>query len=606
MTIYVDFEPVGRRGNCPEGATLLDSARQLGVELVSLCGGVGTCGRCRVQILIGDVSEPLEAEKKFLTEEELDQGFRLACCTVPLSDCRVRVPPESLSTPQRTQVEGEEVAVAPEPPVKVYQIALEAPSLEDLCADADRLQRVLRQDHGVAVTGIDVAVLRGLSPRLREASWQLAAALRDGEIVSISATSSRSLGLAVDLGTTKLAGYLLDLETGRTLTSAGRMNPQIAYGEDVVARMSYACQSPEQAIALQTLVAQALNDLASTMCAEVGAKPSEIVEAVVVGNTAMHHLFLRLPVEQLANAPYVPAVASELDVKARDLGLDLAPGAYVHLLPNIAGYVGGDHVAMLLATGMYEVGGVVLALDIGTNTEVCLANQGRLTSLSCASGPAFEGAQIKYGMRAAQGAIERLRLVDGRIEYQTIGGVPPVGLCGSGILDALAQLYEAGVVNARGKLLDHPRVRGDGAEREFVLVADNGLEEGRPAITFTQKDVRELQLAKGAMRTGIQVLLEVNGLAAEAVDQVLIAGAFGSYIDIESAMSIGMLPPLPAARFRQVGNAAGMGAKLALVSMTKRAEAASLARRVEYVELATTPSFMKTFVQSMYLGRDLF
>jgi uncharacterized 2Fe-2S/4Fe-4S cluster protein (DUF4445 family) len=521
---------------------------------------------------------------------------------MPLGDCKVRVPPESLTALQRTQVEGEEISVTPEPAVKAYQVVLSPPDLDDLRADDERLVNALAQEHGVTAARADLSVLLELSRRLRDEGWSVRVALRGEEIVAVHRPEARLLGLAVDLGTTKIAVYLMDLETGKTLASQGIMNPQIAYGEDVVARMGLVTQDPDQAARLQALVVKALNDVAAGLCADVDAEPDQVVEAVVVGNTAMHHLFLRLPVEQLARSPYVPAVGSALDVKARDLGLKLGPGATVHLLPNIAGYVGGDHVAMLLATGVTQVQGVVLALDIGTNTEVCLVNHGRLTSLSCASGPAFEGAHIRHGMRAGDGAIEHLRLVDGRVEYQTIGGAPPVGLCGSGILDTLAQLYLAGVVNAAGRMLDHPRVRGDGGQREFLLVERGEAGDGSGAITFTQKDVRELQLAKGAMRTGIEVLLEDNGLAADEIEQVIIAGAFGTYLDVTSAVTIGLLPELPLDRFRQVGNAAGMGAKLALVSRDKRAEAQVLARRVGYVELAAVPHFARAFTQSMYLG----
>jgi len=263
---------------------------------------------------------------------------------------------------------------------------------------------------------------------------------------------------------------------------------------------------------------------------------------VVVGNTAMHHLFLRLPVEQLVLSPYVPAVREALDVKARDVGLRIAPGAYVHLLPNIAGFVGADHVAMLLATEPWQAEGVMLALDIGTNTEVCLVSDGEMTSVSCASGPAFEGAHIKHGMRAAEGAIEHLRLLDDRVEYQTIGGAPPVGICGSGILDAMAQLYLAGVLDEGGRMGHHPRVRACNGERE-------------------------VQLAKGAMRAGIQMLLEAQGLSEEDICRVVIAGAFGTYIDLASAVTIAMLPSLPLNRFQQVGNSVGMGAKLERTSL---------------------------------------
>jgi len=602
MTVQIEFEPVGRRGECPEGYSLLDCARQLGVDLVNLCSGASRCGRCVVQVMDGTVSEPSANEGEFLSSQELADGYRLACRTIPLGDCKVRVPPESLTAPQRTQVEGEEIPVPPEPPVETYLVRLTPPSLEDLRAKAERLLQALEQQHGIVASEIDLAALRDLSPGPRSEHWQVRVAVRGEEVVALLPADTRALGLAVDLGTTKIATYLIDLETGQTLASRGTMNPQIAYGEDVVARLAFVWREPGGAAKLQGLIIETLNQVAGAMCAEGGFDLASIVEAVVVGNTAMHHLFLRLPVEQLARAPYVPTVASALDVKARDLGLKIASGAYVHLLPNIAGYVGADHVAMLLATQVAQAEGVVLALDIGTNTEVCLAEQGKLTSLSCASGPAFEGAHIKHGMRAANGAIEHVRFTGNRIEYQTIGGAPPAGLCGSGILDALAQLCQAGVVDRNGYMGEHPRVRDAANPREFVLVDSDEGANGHPDITLTQKDVRELQLAKGAMRTGIDVLLETNGLTADDIDQVIIAGAFGTYIDVASAMTIGMLPRLPLDRFRQVGNAAGMGAKLALISRGKRAEAQTIARRVGYIELATVPGFAKRFSQAMYLG----
>ena len=601
MLHHIDFEPVGRRGSCSANQSLLECARQLGVDLVNLCGGAGNCNRCKVQVLEGRVSEVTDRERELFTAQELAEGYRLACRTTPLSDCKVCVPPESLTALQRTQVEGLEVPVRLDPPVRTYPVQLTPPSLEDLRADAERLLGALAQQHQLDGCTMDVAVLRDLSPQLRPGDWQASVAVRDREIVALLPSSVRLLGLAVDLGTTKIAGYLVDLASGQTLAARGIMNPQIAYGEDVVARLAYAKKSLAETARLQELVVETLNQLAADLCAEVDAEPAAIVEAVVVGNTAMHHLFLGLPVEQLALAPYVPAVQAALDVKARDVGLRIAPGAYVHLLPNIAGYVGADHVAMLLSTGVDQTDRVVLALDIGTNTEVCLVNRGMMTSVSCASGPAFEGAHVKHGMRAANGSIEHLQLVGGRVEYQTIGGEPPVGLCGSGILDALAQLYQAGVLDARGRMGEHARVRTCDGVREFVLFSEE--EQGcRPAITITQKDVRELQLAKGAMHTGIQILLESQGLSEEDIDQVVIAGAFGSYINVASAVTIGMLPVLPPDRFRQVGNAAGMGAKLALISCSKRAEAQAIARRVGYIELATAPRFAQIFAQAMSIG----
>ncbi len=601
MTVQIDFEPIGRRGEFPAAQSLLDCARQLGLGLVNLCGGAGSCGRCVVQILDGQVTEPVPRESEFLSPEELEQGYRLACQVVPLGDCLVRVPPESLTAPQRTQVEGEETTVVPEPLIQTYLVTLSPPSLDDLSGDAERLLEALARQRGVVASSVAFAALRELSPRVREEGWQIRVAVRGNEVTALLSAAARPLGLAVDLGTTKIATYLVDLETGRTLAAKGIMNPQIAYGEDIVARMALAQRDPVQAGRLQELVVEALNQVAVELCAKASRAPAEIVDSVVVGNTAMHHLFLRLPVEQLARAPYVPAVVSALDIQASELGLRFAPAASVHLLPNIAGYVGADHVAMLLATGMADSEGVVLAIDIGTNTEVCLANHGTLTSLSCASGPAFEGAHIRHGMRATPGAIEHLRLVDDQIEYQIIGGGPPVGLCGSGILDALAELYLAGIVSRAGQMGEHPRVRDEGKVREFVLVDQDERGDGRPAITLTQKDVRELQLAKGAMRTGINMLLETNGLLADDIDQVIIAGAFGTYISVASAIAIGMLPRLPLDRFCQVGNAAGMGAKQALISRSKRAEARAIASRIGYIELASNPQFARSFAQAMYL-----
>jgi uncharacterized 2Fe-2S/4Fe-4S cluster protein (DUF4445 family) len=475
--------------------------------------------------------------------------------------------------------------------------------LSDLRADAERVLETLYQQHQIGCSRIDIDVLRDISPQLRLWKWQAQTSVRDNEIIALGPWPSRQLGLAVDLGTTKIASYLVDLSNGQTLAAKAVMNPQISYGEDVVNRIYQVVKSPADGARLQQLAVEALNHLIVELCEAADAEADEIVEAVIVGNTAMHHLLLRLPVKQLAYSPFVLVVRNAMDIKARDIGLHIAPGAYVHLLPNIAGFVGADHVAMLLAIEATQAKGVVIALDIGTNTEVSLLDEGEITSVSCASGPAFEGGHIKDGMRAASGAIERLRLTDNLIQYQTIDGVPPIGLCGSGVLDAIAQLYLVGVLDKGGRMTgNHPKVRVREKQREFVLVSEEER-EGRPAITITQQDIRELQLAKGAMRTGIQVLLDETRHFEEEIEQVVIAGAFGTYIDVASAVAIGMLPSLPLARFRQVGNAAGMGAKLALISRSKRTEAQAIASRVHYIELAAAANFNPIFVQAGYLGR---
>ena len=592
----IDFEPVGRRGEFSGDHSLLDCARQLSLDLVSICGGIGNCDRCKIQVIAGKVSEPTLEEEAELSASELEQGYRLACQTYPLSDVKLHVPPESLTAPQRTQIEGLDVEVEPAPPIRGVDAHLTPPTLESPQADALNLWTALAA-RGIQSGTIDFRVQQTMSQQIRENDWHVQVALRGDEIVALGAPSTRWLGLAVDIGTTKIAGYLIDIESGKTLASKGLMNPQISYGEDVISRIVAASKSPADAARLQSLLTDALGQLTADLCAEVDAKPAEVVEAVIVGNTAIHHLFLKLPVRQLGLSPYVPATDSPLDVKAREIGLQIAPGAYVHLLPNIAGYVGADHVAMLLATRLADTNGVILALDIGTNTEICLNHKGKMTSVSCASGPAFEGAHIQFGMRAAPGAIEHVRLEKERLEIQTIAGEPPVGICGSGLLDVVAQMRLNQVLDRSGKMVKHPLVRDQNGRSEFVLVERPGLED----ITISQKDVRELQLAKAAIRLGIQALVEAEGLTENDLEQVIIAGAFGTFIDVESAITIGMLPDLPLERFKQVGNAAGTGARLALISQAEREKAEQIAHRDGYIELAKVPNFNRKFAEATYL-----
>ena len=590
----IEFEPVGRRGECPENKTLLECARLLDVDIVNVCGGAGFCKRCKVQIVTGAVSEISAVEKAALTEAEIKQNYRLACLTYPQGDVKIHVPPDSLTAPQRTQVEGLELDVKPRPSFRNIEIALKPPVIEAPVADEQNLLNFLECQTGPFETQIDFSVLQRLSTTLRKENWNARAAVRGREIIALGGASARWLGLAVDIGTTKIAVYLVDMESGKTLAAKGLMNPQISYGEDVVARIHAAGQSEENAVKLQTLLTDALNATLESLCAEAGVDRACVADAVIVGNTAIHHLFLRLPVRQLGIAPYVPALKSAIDVKARDLGLRIADGAYVHLLPNIAGYVGADHVAMILGTRLAETAGVTLAIDIGTNTEICLNARGDMASVSCASGPAFEGAHIKHGMRAAPGAIEHVRLDGDRLEIQTIGGEPPTGICGSGLLDVVAQLRKNEVLDASGKMLPHTRVRIRDEMKEFVLAE----RPGKDAIIVSQKDVRELQLAKAAIRLGIRALTESANIQVEEIDNVIIAGAFGTFIDVESAITIGMLPPLPLERFRQVGNAAGTGARLALVSFEQRQRAAKIADRVRYIELGVIPEFNKKFAEA--------
>jgi uncharacterized 2Fe-2S/4Fe-4S cluster protein (DUF4445 family) len=598
----LDFQPVGRRGQCQEGESVLDCARRLHIGIVSICGGAGTCGKCRVQVLEGPVSGQTSDETELLTPAELGEGWRLACQVYPEGNIRVHIPPESMTTPQRMQVEGLESEIPFDPPVRVYPVDVPVPTLSNQQADTERLLNALNLQHKLKCELIDFSVLKTLSARLRDWGSKLQAVVRGNEVIAISPLKTRHFGIAADLGSTKIAGYLIDIKNGQTAAKKGIMNPQISYGEDIISRIAAASGSPEKALELQSLVTKAIDEMAGDLCKEVGADKEAIVDSVVVGNTAMHHLFLNLPVKQLAMSPFVPAVSQALDVKAIELGLHFAGGSYVHMLPNIAMFVGADHVAALLATESYLKESPAIILDIGTNTEVSLVYDDKITAASCASGPALEGGHIKDGMRAAGGAIERVKIAGEKIEYQTIDDATPVGICGSGILDTLAQLLLAGIIDGSGRMKDGFRVRKGDKGREFVLV-EAGERDGNPAIVFTQQDVRQLQLGKSAIRAGIQMLLEANNCPEERVKKVIIAGAFGSYIDVSSAITVGMLPDLPLERYRQVGNAAGMGARRALISGRERLKARAIADKVHHIELSTAPDFNSTFTEAMYLGK---
>ncbi len=601
-SVRVDFEPIGRRGTCSCRQTLLQCAHDLGIGIVATCGGHGTCGRCRIIAVRGQLSETTSVEHELISLHELENGVRLACQAMPLSDCIINVPAESLTASQRIQIEGLQATHGTDPLVTSHKVAVSPADLNDLSADDQRILTALSATYGIKCTTVDLEVARDLPHILRSEDWKCKITTRGAEVVAVGPWPAPTLGLAVDLGTTKIAAYLLDLTNGETLGARGTMNPQIRYGEDVVARLTHALSQPDGTKELADEALAAINDLADSLTRDAGVNSSRILEVVLVGNTAMHHLLLRLPVAQLARAPYVPAIAGSLDIKARDLPLRTAKGAYLHLPPNIAGFVGADHVAMLIACGVSTASDRVLAIDIGTNTEVCLAADGRLTTVSCASGPAFEGGHIRDGMRAAPGAIEHVEILGNEVHLQIVDDAEPTGVCGSGILDALAQLATQGIVDAMGRLsADHPRIARHQNMLQFNLVTPDER-GGRSALSVTQNDVRQLQLAKAAIASGIQALLQHASLDPSQLNSIIVGGAFGSYIDIKSAIEIGMLPRVPLERFTQVGNAAGVGAKMALVSDSARLNGITLAREARYLELATAPGFMKRFVDNTRLA----
>jgi uncharacterized 2Fe-2S/4Fe-4S cluster protein (DUF4445 family) len=610
-TIQVDFEPVGRRTEIKSGETLLDAAQAAGVELVAVCGGMGICEGCRIRLARGELSPLSLEEDAILMPDEIAEGYRLACQSVPISDVKIDIPAESLTTPQRLQLEGAEAEIPLNPPVCAVNIKIQVPNMYDLRSDLTRLTDALKEDIQLTPR-IHFPLLGTISEDLRKSEWMPRLVLKENEIIavfpSVGGTGLQGIyGLAVDVGTTKLAGYLVDMGNGKTVSRVGAMNPQIGYGEDVVSRIVYATEKPNGRTILQNKLLEVLNQMVAELCFDAKTTPQNIVEAVVVGNTAMHHLFAGLPVQQLGMAPYVPAVSQAIEIQAERLGLHLAPGAYVYMPANIAGYVGADHLAMDLSTGIGQAPGKrnIVALDIGTNTEISLESEGQIYSCSCASGPAFEGAHIREGMRAAPGAIERVTYIDGEFRIHTIGDKPPVGICGSGILDAIASMLKAGILDKRGNLLpDHPLVRSVDGKRAVLLAPAEKSGHGRD-LFVTRQDVNEIQLAKGAIRAGIRVLLAEAGLAngksvgEEKLDRVIVAGAFGTYLDIGSAIRVGMFPHLPLDRFQQVGNAAGAGARQMLVSIDRRKTADLLAKRINYIELTTHSHFTDEYIRAI-------
>lgn len=606
-TFIVDLQPVGRRIEVEAGTNLLEAAQKAGVDLVASCGGIGICGTCRVRIAQGVVTPVTLTEEEALEASQRAAGYRLACQAEPLSDVRLDIPPESLTALQKMQVEGREGAVDLQPAVVAVDVTLTPPALDDLRSDQARVDEELVR-HGFGPLKASLSLLGQLSEFLRHADWKARLAIRAGNgvsnLVAVLPTGAALAGLAMDLGSTKLALYLVDLFSGVTLARGGVMNPQIGYGEDVVSRIAYANRGEDNARVLQSKLIESINEAVAGFCQEHALHPEQVVDVVAVGNTAIHHLFCGLPVEQLGSAPYVPVVSAPLYFPASDIGLVVAPGAHVFMPSNIAGYVGADHVSALLATQSYAAEKTTLVVDIGTNTEVSLTYRGEVFSCSCASGPAFEGAHIHDGMRAAPGAIDRVIIQDGQISLTTIGGLPPVGICGSGILQAVAQMLEAGIVDNRGVLGgDHERLRARGRQSEFVLVPPDESGHGREIIV-TRKDVNEIQLAKGAIRAGIEILLQEASIPADAIEEFIIAGAFGTYLDLGSALRVGMFPRIPLERYRQVGNAAGVGAKEMLISQARREEAARIARGVHYIELTTHPDFTPQFVEAMYLQEE--
>jgi len=579
----IRFLHLDREIECAADETVFHAARRAGVRIVGACGGRGACGSCMVRAHEGKLTDD--------TGVEIEGGRKWAhaCRVRPTADCAIEIAPRSLAQVSRADVHAhDQVEIAPAPAVAFEDVTTPEATLLDHADDFSRVRRALQGQ----VETIDIEAARALPQILRDHAWAARIFMREGRIVGVGAPGRRAIGLAVDLGTTNVVGFLLDLETGARLASLGIENPQVAWGADLVSRINHAIGGRRRQDELQAAARTAINALGHDLARDVGLHAHDIRDVAICGNTAMQHLLLGLPVRQLGRAPFVAAAHDAMDLLARDLGFDFAAGARVHVAGNVGGFVGSDHVAALLATrDRWRQAGVSLVMDIGTNTEISLMHDGQIVSASCPSGPALEGGHISCGMRAADGAIERVTIRQDRLRFATIGDAAPVGVCGSGVLDVISAGLRIGLIDKGGRI-------GGGH-------ADIVVDEGRRAIRLAdgvhvvQNDVRAVQLAKSAVRTGVDLLLEQMELTEDRIDRFILAGAFGAYIDLDSAMDIGLLPRLPREKFAQVGNAAGVGVARMLASTEERRVAREIATRCAYVELSTNPQFQKRFMKNI-------
>ena len=660
--VMVIFQPSGRRGEVPKGVNIIEASRLLGVDIEALCGEKKVCGKCIVRVEEGrfekygitssmDHCSPwAEEEEKFINQERQEKGFRLGCVATVEDDILVFVPEESRAGKQVVSKAARDIFIEHNPTVKLYTVQVDKPTFEDPTGDFERICNSLEQNYALTDLTIDIQTLRELPDALRNGKWECTVSVwNDKEIIRVrSGKVEHAYGMAIDVGTTTVAGYFCDLTTMEVIDTVSMMNPQCKYGEDVMARITYHMMTPGGLKRMSDDIIEGLNELLEKAIkqtfpplkkkkgkkkkgekAEMVEAPEEgktylrlkieDIEDITIGfNTAMHHILLGLNPEYVGLAPFPPVIHHSMNLRARDLGIKINPSAYMFILPNEAGFVGADNVGVLIAEAPYKYEENQLIIDIGTNGELVLGNRHKLISSSCATGPALEGAQLAYGMRAAPGAIERITIDPDtkEVDYKVIGrdafrkfsepkemGVK--GICGSGILDVLAELYSSGVITKTGAfnkkdLKEHPRFRrnADTNQPEFVLAwaEESSIDQD---IVITQKDVRQIQLAKGALYAGCKLMVKRMGL--EKVDTVKIAGAFGTHVDREKALTMGLFPDCEIEMIKGIGNAAGDGCRAALLNTKKRVEADWCSRNVEYVELTVEPTFEKDFMEAMQL-----
>lgn len=605
--VSVTFEPDGMEVFVPAGTLLSRAAAAAGRPIEMPCGGIGTCGKCRV-VVSGGIDEPDETERLRLGDEAIAGGVRLACRAKATGNVRVGIPESSRSLVQKILSHAVLRECALMSGVSKVYCELTPPTLKDERADFERLADHLSAQDIKLRPRLDV--IRGLSATMKAADYRVTAVVCDDELIALEPgdTSGECFGIAFDLGSTTVVGYLMDLLTGEQLAVAAEMNPQMLYGDDLVSRISFATTQPDGAAVLRRAAVDALNRIVGSVAQSAGVGADRIYKTTVVGNTCMTHLLLGIDVTSLGQSPYVPSVCSDIRATAEELGLDTVGQGKVVVLPNVAGFVGSDLVGVLLASSWEENGSTRLAVDIGTNGEMALQHQGRTYACSAAAGPAFEGAGISCGMRGAPGAIDGVIIGD-EVRVSTINARPPIGICGSGLVDAVAQMLDAGIIDETGRMIGADEARGlppAVAERvvdtesgpQFVLAAAEESGIGKP-IALTHGDIRRLQLAKGSIHAAIQTLIRTAGTTDEQLSEILLAGAFGNYIRVESAIRIGLIPPVAREKVLSIGNAAGAGSRLALLCAQEMEAARRLAASALHVELAVSPDYQMELMERM-------
>ena len=623
----VVFTPSGKRGRFPRGTQLLQAARSLGVDIDSVCGGRALCGRCQVLVMEGEFSKhgvssqaghlsPVsEAEQSFARRRPLPAGQRLSCSARIEGDLVIDVPPASQVHRQVVRKAAEARSITLNPVVHLHYVEVREPDMHDPAGDLQRLLEALHREWEFGPLGCDLAVLQELQQALRKGAWRVTVAVHGGtQVIAVwPGFHERAYGLAVDIGSTTIAAHLCDLESGEVVASSGSMNPQIRFGEDLMSRVSYSMMNPGGARQMTDAVRAALNTLAAEVAREARIAPSDILELTIVGNPIMHHLLLGIDPVELGGAPFALATDGALSLHATEIGLTLHPGARVYTLPCIAGHVGADAAGMVLAERPDLSDILTLLVDVGTNAEIVLGNKERLLACSSPTGPAFEGAQISCGQRAAPGAIERVRIDPATLEArfrvigselwsdqpgfaEAVGSGGVTGICGSGIIEVIAEMYLAGIISQDGVIDGALAGRSDRivpTGRTFAYT----VYRGAVPLQITQNDVRAIQLAKAALRAGVQLLMDHLGVTA--VGRIRLAGAFGSHIDVKYAMILGMIPDCDLKQVSSAGNAAGTGARIALLDAKSRPTIEELVRRIDKIETAIEPKFQQHFVAAM-------